>query len=145
MEVAQIIDIVLDSSVDDWRLINNWRLDTTPDDGTYWLGRASFQPEASIGLVWGQPLVEDFKEDWANANPDPKASSFSVFVTWNGSPVYDDYLVVVDGGRCYMSPPEVGSTNVPQHRYRLARLLDSIGHGISEFETYFERSGLSVQ
>ncbi len=143
MEIAEILTRVLDSSPDEWIKLAQWPLDVTTD-AEAWVERATFRPDASIGLVWGNPLVEDFKEDWANSFPDPSASSFSVFFTWNGTPVDDDFLVVVDGGRCYLPPPNVGTSEVPRSRYQLAGLLERIRGHISDFDSYFERSGLKV-
>ena len=143
MEIGAIVQEVLSSSSDDWIKIHEWPLDVTVSEDE-WVERASFRPEASIGLVWGSRIVKDFKEEWANQFPDPSASSLSVFVTWNGVPVEGDFVVVVDGGRCYLPPPNAGTADVPKRRYRLAQLLDSLTGHVSEFDSYFERSGLRV-
>lgn len=143
MEIDDIVQRVLSSNSADWIKLPRWPLDVTVSEDE-WVERASFRSEASIGLVWGSRIVKDFKEEWANQFPDSSASSFSVFVTWNGAPISDDFLVVVDGGRCYLPPPEAASSNVPRQRYQLAQLLDSLTGHVSEFDSYFERSGLSV-
>lgn len=60
---------------------------------------AIYMPDISITMAFGLTAVEDFKEDWAKRFPNSSASSSIVDLFYNGSLVYRDIFVNVDGGR----------------------------------------------
>lgn len=147
MDIGLLLNTVFGSSPADWERVHSWPLDGfDPDpEGFDGLERAVLQTDIDIALAWGTTLVDDFREPWANNNPDPSARSFNVYILHNGAPVYADFLVSVDGGRCYLPPPRGGSNLVPTNRFELAQLLDGIERPHGEFRDYFERSGLETE
>jgi hypothetical protein len=114
--------------------------------------RASLKSDLSIWIAWGYPCNPDFKEEWANQFPDPKASSAYVDFFYGAGLVYRDLYVSVDGGRCRLPLPDmdidrethaVRRYTVPRNKYEFFRALDRFEH-LSDFQRYFQAAGFDV-
>jgi hypothetical protein len=103
---------------------------------------AAFMPDVSITLAWGLPVVDDFREPWANTFPNPHASSHFLDVFYNGALVFRALYVNVDGGRASLPLPlkHYGGA-VPLRYSAFISLLDRLDRS-SQFPSYFERAGL---
>jgi hypothetical protein len=157
----EIRRIISESQRSDWNVVSCFGLPSflpwSPDgEFSEHFARAAYRPDISIGLAWGIRDNEDYREGWANNFDDERAERFLVDIFYNGMLVDREYVVVVDGGRCYLPHPELGTLRVRRWDYEFVRLLDElraasgVGGGIgdpspSEFESYFRRAGLSVE
>lgn len=70
---------------------------------------AVFCPDIDVSLDWGETINSNFTEPWHQTLPDPGASSISVILQHNGSPVSSWTFVVVDGGRYLVPLPRPGA------------------------------------
>ena len=113
-------------------------------------GLLSLKENISVQIAYGLEDNPDFKEAWANGNPDPKASSCFVDFFYNNQLVYRDISVIVDGGRCYLPLPQldydsdykVKSIKVERERYDFFSLLN--GHANSMYDRYVKSSGFLI-
>jgi hypothetical protein len=113
---------------------------------------AVYMPDVSITMAWGLDCNPDFKEEWANSFPDPKASSHFVDLFYNNALVFREVYVNVDGARGDLPLPsivrgddkKIVALEVPRDKYRFFSLLDSISRGGREFERYFSQAGFTM-
>jgi hypothetical protein len=106
---------------------------------------ASFRQNLSLTLAWGLVANEDFREAWANGFPDPHASSSYVDFFYNGSLVYREVYVTVDGGRVSLPLPEErdGKLFAARAYSRLCKLLMSFESGyLEKFDDSLTRAGI---
>ncbi len=171
MTLQEVMDTVIRSSRDDWHKITCWGARSGPsyrERFTFWrtwegqLGVleaegqsnvAVYMPNASITLAFGLDDLEDFREEWANKFPDPKASSSYVDVFYNGALVFRDVYVTVDGGRVHLPLPtpkldeakkKVIALEVPKRRHDFIRLVESLEGSVAEFDRYFQDAGFKI-
>ena len=107
---------------------------------------AAFMPDVSITVAWGLPVVDDFREPWANTFPNPHASSHFLDVFYNGALVLRKQYVSVDGGLA-MVPLSLARDQlvVPVAYYMFITLLDHLTWSMpSRPPDYFERAGLQI-
>ncbi len=113
---------------------------------------ASFKPDVSITMAWGLKCLDDFREEWANKFPDPKASSCFLDIFYNNALIFRDVYVNVDCGRAKLPLPDrkwdeekkkVTALNVPERRHRLIKLVDSLEY-VSRFDYYFQSAGFTI-
>jgi hypothetical protein len=113
---------------------------------------AVYIPDASITMAWGLDIKPDFKENWTNRFPDPKASSHWADLFFNNALVFRCGYVVIDGARGFLPIPHprmdaagaIAAWEVPEAKCRFVRLLDSIRGSVSEFDYHFKQAGLSI-
>jgi len=113
---------------------------------------ASLKTNLSIGIAWGFPHNEDFKESWANSFPDEHAASAYVDFFYNGTLIFRDVYVSVDGGRAMIPLPdrefdpvthEVRRLTVPLDKHKFFRLLDRL-EKVSDFDRYFGQTRIQI-
>jgi len=121
-------------------------------------GRAAYRPDVSLGIAWGLRYEggRTWQEDWATY-PDRTIRAYWADVFYAGMLVDRHLLLNVDGGRCFLPTPHLDydTTDVSNpiliERYvdrvehGLARLVDGLGGGVSEFDSYFDRSGIQLR
>lgn len=106
----------------------------------------SLKSDLSIQIAFGLDDNPDFKEVWANANPNPKASSCFVDFFYNNQLIYREVAVIVDGGRCYLPLPQleydsnyqITSIKVEREKYEIFSLLN--GSARSLYDRYIQSS-----
>ena len=82
----------------------------------------------------------DFREEWANCHPNPRACSYWCELYYDGSLIDRTILVSVDGGRALLPLPEVGTNEVSEYQYLVAQIHDVLG----SLDKYMKRSKLHV-
>lgn len=168
MTLSDLMDIVVSSSRTDWHHIACWGGGSGPSyryqlafsggsqsnlvGGEAYGNTAIYMPDISITMAFGLRAVDDFKEDWVERFPKPHASTSLVDLFYNGTLVYRDTYVNVDGDRAKLPLPriirdkktnKVAALQVPRREYQFFSLLDRI-EGPSEFDRYFEQAGFEV-
>jgi hypothetical protein len=113
------------------------------------------RPEVS--LAWGLPVGHELDPDaFPFSFPDNRFETIAADVLLNGFLVERRSLLVVDGGRAALPWPdyafgprddekgygEVMGDTVTDWDYRFANLLHELEGGVSEFESYFNRTGI---
>lgn len=170
MTLRELLNVVLESTPDDWHKITCWGASSGPSYRDHpkffevYEGQkdvlvtrshpevAVYIPDVSITMAWGLDSNPDFKEDWANKFPDPTASSHFVDLFYNDALVFRDLYVNVDGARCGLPLPslkrdkdgKVVAREVPHDKYTFFNLLESIGGSVIEFDQYFRRAGFTL-
>lgn len=156
MRLDNIMKTIVQSEQRDWHVIGRptYRdtLETGGDGkGQSWIevtshsSVATFIPDASITMAWGLRENDDFREEWANAFTDPRASSSWADVFYSNALVYRAMYVAVDGGRCYLPVPDDRNAPgpVPTDYARFVHLLDRLsGRQSDDFDSFFNRAGL---
>lgn len=107
------------------------------------LAVAVYKSDLSITMAWGLPSVRDFREKWANAFRDPRASCHHADVFYHGALVHRSLYVVVDGARTKLPKPILSPEilDVPVDHFRFVHLLNRL-EGQIDYEDYFKRAGL---
>lgn len=109
---------------------------------------AVLKSNLSISIAWGLPHNNDFKEEWANKFPDPKATSSFIDFFFNGILVYRDIYVSVDGARAYIPLPkrdiddktyEVKRLYIEKERYKFFELINL---NTDNYHRYVKRCGI---
>ena len=105
----------------------------------------SFTKDVRFGMAWGLVADKNYKEDWVAKLPNKNAEGVILDFLFNGALVFRDMLVAVDNWRCILPQPinsEGPPFNVPERRYRLARLTHNLVGPEANFESYFKRVGM---
>lgn len=167
MGLEELRQIIGESDRGDWNIIScldvpsylSWGPNAFPEpEYNEHLARAAYRPNISLGLAWGIQQLENFQADWVQELDEPlkrPAPLFIADILFNGMLVAREHLVLVDGGRCYLPIPHIGTMRVSRWDHDFAKLLDALGleHGVgggvgdpsrSEFDDYFRRAGLEV-
>lgn len=87
--------------------------------------------DIDVSLDWSETVNPNFTEPWHQNLPDPGASSVSVVLRHNGSPVDNWTFVIVDGGRYILplpSPGAGGGYELPSAMMPLGDLLFDLYH-----------------
>lgn len=162
MNLADLLTTVVQSSSDDWNVIDCWGADSGPSYRNHFefyetYGEsthivkvdshttvAAFRPDLTVSLAWGLSWKDDFKEPWANGFPDPKATGIFLDLFYMNSLVQRMPLIAVDGGRCYLPIPRLPDLTVARQNSALARLVNSLT-GNDSYDTYIQRAGIREQ
>lgn len=157
MNLEALVDAILNSSSEDWTKIerpvflqdhhliteyknkeNVSRVGNIEEHSMLY----TLKDNLSVSIATGLKHLENFAADWYKKFPDATASSDYVDLMWNGRPVYREIVVWVDGGRCPMPAPLLGTLDVPERKADFFGLLDELG-GVGEYPNYFARAGFS--
>lgn len=84
---------------------------------------------------------DDFKEDWANDFPDPKAVGYWYELFYDGAFLDRVILVSVDGARADLPAPDWQSKKIKRYNYHVARIHDNLG----TLDEYIRRTKLEVE
>ena len=163
MNYDEFINIIINSSVEDWNIISCWGYGSGPSyksklefyeiwDGVKGVLKedshgmyAVYRGNIAISLAFGITVNEDFKEDWANSFPDPHASSHIVDLFFSNTLVERITYVVVDGGRAKLPiPKSVKDLHVNKVEHGIVKLIDSMESGVSNFTEYFNMAKLQI-
>ncbi|GAA1415233.1 hypothetical protein ACFQZ4_18080 [Catellatospora coxensis] len=172
MKLNDIIKIVLDSVPSDWAILNGpIGLQTLAEveireNGQYqhrvevhehhsrWVLREDVQ----IGLAFGLPARDGLRFEGLDGKfVHPEISSAYASILFNGQPVHQVELLIVDGGRVrlpmldYLTSPVMGPHGVEvfglsatTQESKIAQLVDGLSTGASEFDEYMERTAIVV-
>jgi len=170
MTFEQVLETVASSEVENWWTDSCWGANSGPsyrDHFESWelyegvkhilkvkshSNVATYKPDVSITIAWGLESLDNFREEWANKFPNPRASSSFIDIFYNGALVFRDIYVEVDGGRARLPLPtikwddkqkKITELTVPLRRYRLIGLVDSLDH-VSQYDSYFQQAGFKV-
>ena len=151
MNLREYASAIKETTERDWNIITCWGFSAGPsylERSSVWTtgkGEISnievesqgmvtaLKTNLSISIAWGITSNPDFKEEWANQFPDPSASSHMVDFFYNGSLVFRDIYVSVDGGRCSLPLPDrvfdeetkkVVRHTVPNDKYVFFKMLN---------------------
>jgi hypothetical protein len=134
MQHGNIIRAVLGSHPEhDW-------LSTTRKGVTTFYHQQDTDLRLEVGYDDDDVHTRDFIEPWANGFPNPKATSYYVYLYYRATLIEDFIIAYVDGGRSGLPLPEVGTNDVQQLKYRIAQIIDSGG----ELDRFMKQAGLSV-
>lgn len=168
MKLRELLDLILDSNADDWNRISCWGFGSGPsykNDFTFYevyegqdniLNVKShselciYKDNIDITMAYGLTANDDFRAEWANKFPDPKAYSKIVDIFYKNSLVFRETYLVVDGGRCEVPIPGYNSDGelvVGDEYHKFIQLLENISNGTrtdSNFNRYFKNMGIKV-
>jgi len=65
----------------------------------------SFTQDVRFGLAWGLVAEKNYSEDWIDKLPNKRAQGVILDFLYNGTLVFRDTLVAVDGWRCILPQP----------------------------------------
>lgn len=169
MKLDEIRKTVTTSAAADWETLGHgptyltWPMDSSSGDA-HWTEHAEpahlavYKADVSLRIAWGVEVDDDLKFEGITF-PDKAISRFTADAFWKGSLVARWYMLLVDGGRCYL-PDVKGSLadtgDGPLDREivgwtatasdtALAKLLnDLVSRADGEFDSYLKRSGIEV-
>ena len=117
------------------RLISKFR-NTTP---------CSVSPRTSAsGWPGGLVMDKNYREDWLAKLPNKRAEAVVLDFLFGGAFVFRDTLVAVDGWRCILPQPinsDGPPFNVPERRFKVAKLIHQIVGPETSFDSYFRARG----
>jgi hypothetical protein len=83
---------------------------------------------------------DDFKDEWANRHPDPKAVGYWYDLYYDGNLIDRFILVAVDGARANIPPTNWQTGKIHMMEYKVAQIHDTLG----TLDEYILRSKLEV-
>jgi hypothetical protein len=158
MRINKLLKRIVETQPSDWRRLGPWgsSVGSLPEcrvvckecgAGAVLLPSRSHDEHAvlknhiAVTLAWGMDDKANFQEDWATAFPDARASSAFVDVFYNGSRVYRDSYVIVDGGRAFLPmPPSPEDLRIAPAYSALIELIAALTRGLCEYARYFQRA-----
>jgi hypothetical protein len=168
MKLNELLNIILDSSPEQWSRISCWGYGSGPSyrdkiefydifntDGNVLKVESHndvcvFREDIDITFAFGIISNPNFIAQWANQFPDPSASSRIIDVFYRGALVFRDVYLSVDGGRCELPVPSYGNNGelvVSKDYYNFIKLLHRILNGSindQNFDSYFSRTGIKI-
>lgn len=167
MTLSTCIDVILESSPDDWNVIPCWGagsgssfkyqfepLHEYVDGKAEWRivvaahGMvAAYTANLAVSLAWGLPANETFHEEWTDKFSDKSASSRYVDIFYNGGLVHREMYVSVDGGRSALPLPDAseGGYRVSSRFCRFINLVNTLNGGSgNRFESDLKQAGLQI-
>jgi len=166
MNLRELLDIVINSSSQDWHAIGCWGYSSGPSYHDHlsfheiYKGQpnvlhveshsnvAVYIPDVSITMAYGLDIGDGrYEQPWVKNFPDENANVHFVDVFFNKALVYRDAYVTVDGGRILLPVPrrtKNGNLEVAERACRFVKLLDSMSHNGSEFDFSIKRAGFTV-
>lgn len=116
---------------------------------TNWVTTAVSKQDVNLRLIVSTEedgiQNEDFKEEWANRHPDPRARGYWCDIYYSSTHVMRSILVSVDGARAMLPiPRQAGEdgkvSEVLPFDYRLAQIFDTL----ATLDEYMQRARLTV-
>lgn len=171
MKLEDFENLVLGSGSDAWTHFACWGAGSGPsykDKIAAWRGLQgaelsveveshsdliSLKDDLLVSIAWGIIQNDDFREDWANSFPNPKASSFYVDFFYSGNLVFREIVVSIDGGRCHLPMPEIiydDKTHkairliVSRKQYIFNKTLNAITSNC-DFDSYINRARIEIE
>jgi hypothetical protein len=101
-------------------------------------------------MAYGLSSNDDFKAEWANNFPNPKAYSNVIDIFYRNSLIYRETYLVVDGGRCELPIPSYGDNSelvVTKDYLDFIKLFEKISNGSvndDNFNYYFGLTGIKI-
>lgn len=163
---AELLNLFVNSTGDDWECFNSPSFISDVESYDSYLpnsgnerkiearghnNRASYKHDLAIGVAWGLTINDNFKEDWANIHPDPKASSHYLDFFYNGMLVFRTIYVVIDGGRSYMplpkrqdNPDGTVSWVINNKTYEFFRIFNDLQGFDTQYSSYLSRSKIQI-
>ncbi len=137
---------------------------TTPSDGWERVDHveelahdlAVLRADVAISVAWGRQHMNGESwshEPWSHVFPDRDIRGFYVDVRWHGQPVHGDLVLSVDGGRAYLpsgapiveEDKGIVGMRVTRREVALARLVDELSQGHSEFDSYLAKANVQIR
>lgn len=130
----ELLEFVKHSDADnDWKGIsNNWVSEVFLREDPRLRFRAKYTDEGIQN--------DDYKDDWANKHPHPKATGYWYDLYYDGNLIDRFILVAVDGARASLPSPDWQSGKVHMMDYKVAKINDTL----KTVDQYLARSGLEV-
>jgi hypothetical protein len=148
MDFETFVGIVLASSPDDWIVVEQpIGLLVAGDEGPEPPNSvATYRKDLSIQMVeFNDPSNRAFQEEWLKALADPEASRCWVHLLWNGHSIFRQFVLNVDGGRCFLPVPNVTTLEVTGGLNTFVALVDEVfGGSQSVYAEYFRRARLTI-
>jgi hypothetical protein len=133
--LKEVLNSVIDSQVPDWHVLE---IHSGDEDHAFC---ATFKSDVSIAMRWGRSCNSDFSEDWTDKFLNKEAASQYVEIFFNGSPVFKDIYVSVDGDKGILPMPKLPSLEVPSRALYFAGLLHTLSRN-QLFGYYVQLSGI---
>jgi hypothetical protein len=148
MDFETYVGIVLASSRDDWITVERpIGLLVVGEQGPEAPNAvATYRRDLSIQMAeFNDPSNIPFREDWLKTFPDPIATRCRVHLLWNGSSIFSQSVLNVDGGRCFLPVPSPKTLEVSEGLHTFVSLVDEVfGGSESEYPRYFKQASLKV-
>ena len=168
MKLNELLKTILKSTPNQWNKISCWGYGSGPsfkDHFTFYevlkgqenvLNVAShsnlcvFKEDIDITMAYGLSSNDDFKAEWTNNFPNPKAYSNVIDIFYRNSLVYRETYLVVDGGRCELPIPSYGDNSelvVSKDYCDFIKLFEKISIGSDNddnFNYYFGQTGIKI-
>lgn len=149
MNYHELMDRVTQATAEHWVGVD---IDATADGHE---SLAVLKEDVAISVAWGAPHMQGESwdhEPWSHVFPDRKVRGYYADVRWHGQPLYRALVLSVDGGRAYLpagrpvTEPDKGIVGMRATvvEAALARLVDELSHGHSEFDSYLRQANISV-
>ena len=135
MDYNEILGFILTTDPkNDWKWIK-----------TNWAEEAFLKedPRLRVRVRWDDEGKhnDNFKEEWANKYPDPRASSYWYDLSNDGALIERFILVSVDGARAELPIPDINTLVIQPLPYKIAQIFDEL----NTLDEYILRSGLTVK
>lgn len=168
MKLNELLNIILESKPGQWNGISCWGYGSGPsykdkfDFHEAYNAHENvlkveshdnicvFKDDIDITMAYGLTSNEDYKAEWANQFPNPKACSNILDIFYRGSLVFRESYLVVDGGRCELPIPSYGKNGeliVAKDYYNFIKLFEKIVNGTTNdinFNSYFDQTGIKI-
>ena len=107
-----------------------------------------FRRDVRFSMAFGLVQNANFTDDWVTNFPSKRAQTILLDFLFGGGMVYRDTMVAVDGWKCLLPLPDSDQTDapydIPEKQYAIAKLIHALVGPNSNFEAYFQRSGMRV-
>ena len=106
----------------------------------------TYTKDIRFGMAWGLVMDKNYREDWLAKLPNKRAEAVVLDFLFGGALVFRDTLVAVDGWRCILPQPinsDGPPFNVPERRFKVAKLIHQIVGPETSFDSYFRRVGMA--
>lgn len=151
MELNQILNVLQQTYANEWHEVH-------PVEMKGHDYRIVHKSDVALTVEWGTTVNNQYSDSWVEPFGDKKASSHVAEILYNGTVVYQQFYVSVDGGRCLLplpkehfkqrdvlAEPEVEYLTVTKWAVDFVRLLDEIVQGPhGEYDSYLQKAGFRV-
>ena len=158
MNIRTILTLISGSAVSDWVLIfrptYQYRFTETKNEegevekilADEHLVKLGFRPDISLTMAFG--LVDKGRYDMPADSPYANENARTVFldIFHNGALIHRETLLKADRQRCLLPLPKSweAPVKIPKAQYDLVKLVHTLVGPPTDFDEYFENSGMSV-